>query len=183
MRYLLAAALMMFGCAPGPVGPVGERGPQGVAGPAGDVAPLLAEIAALRGELEAVRREARVKVPHSVIAETGEDLGVYLDAETVFSEKLGAPIRWKPVAWLYASTDCTGEALAPFAEIPRPAAYATGPSGELFRVKPVTYTVASSMRQPDGTCREVASDSARSVDLAGMTITPAAVQSVIVEMR
>ena len=112
MRYLIAV-VMLAGCQAGPVGPAGERGPAGEPGAAADVAPLLAEIAALRAEVDALRARPVVKVPHLIMKETGEDLGIVTGPGCYYSETMrGEACPWaqSPIRPFYERPDCTGPA-------------------------------------------------------------------------
>lgn len=185
MRYLLAPIAFVFAaCSPGPAGPAGPVGPQGAVGAAGDTSGLVAEIAALRGELAEVRARAVVKVAHWVVAETGEDLGIFLDVNTTFLESMKAPIAWKPAAFFYESADCDGQA---FASPPaRPALYGVTPWGTLYTTKPSGRQVtAQSQRLYGSPCMagEALGVPSAVVTDSGIAYPATSIQNAIVESR
>ena len=110
MRYVIAV-VMLAGCAAGPQGPQGERGPQGDPGASADVSALQATIAGLRAELDAVKARPQVKVPHLIVKETGEDLGIVTGPGCYYSEAMkGEACPWDPSGQLlnpyFTDPDC-----------------------------------------------------------------------------
>lgn len=94
MRKLLCCLALVVGCSPGPEGSPGPQGEKGDPGPMGEVG----------------RDGVTPKIPHLLVAATGEDLGVYVDRSMAWSEKLKAVVDYRRTSEtvLFAEADCKG---------------------------------------------------------------------------
>lgn len=105
MRSVVAVmVLSLAACSP-------AAGPAGPAGASVDVSALVAEIARLEARIVDVEARKAVKVPHLVVAETGDDLGPFAGFDRAWSEQLGAYYRLAAtVQPTYSQPKCAGEA-------------------------------------------------------------------------
>jgi hypothetical protein len=99
MRVLLLGSLLLAACqsAVGPQGPAGEKG---ASGPTGAIGPTGA----------AGKDGTTPKIPHLIVAGTGEDLGPLTGEDTAIHPVMGIEIDWVGIPLIaYESTDCTGD--------------------------------------------------------------------------
>lgn len=145
-RYLLAA-LLCTACttADGPalVGPQGPAGAQGPKGDKGDPAPAAKQL-------------------HLIVADTGEDLGLYLGPSMAYSERLGGIVYYGTVVGVaYPEPDCKGPPLM-HSQSYRRNTYFAGPGMTYIRaVGPSAKFPQKSWAEPiDGkfTCHNVPAD-------------------------
>jgi len=103
MRYVLLC-LACAGC-----GAARADGPPDLLAAPADVSARIAALEARVAELE--RRPLAPKVPHLIVAATGEDLGVSLGGDCAYSEKHGGAVCYATTAGLYyEGENCTGRA-------------------------------------------------------------------------
>lgn len=118
---------VLVACNPGTPGPAGPQGPPGIAADAA----LIAMLAARVNELEA--RQA-AKVPHLVVAETGEDLGRMVTPSTVWRDDLDGELSVVGAASIvYAESDCKGDAWLAWDRSAPAWRMRVGPSGTVLR--------------------------------------------------
>ncbi len=101
-----------------------------------DLVPLTARVAALEA---AVAKVQAPKVPHLVVANVGDDLGIYLgEPARAWNVEAGGEVDWSRGDWtlFYKSADCTGDAWSPTEYFVRASYRIIGPKGSLLRPAP-----------------------------------------------
>lgn len=90
----------------------------------------LVAVAGCGDTIYVVSADGGTKQPHLIVTTTGEDLGLMLDWQTVWSDELQAPVTIEPVEMLFANADCSGEAtIATPRGLQNLAGYVAAPTG------------------------------------------------------
>lgn len=137
MRTPVAFLALLCACEPtvGPAGPAGERGPQGEAGSAADVSALVSQIGQLKADVETLKATKTGKVPHLVVAETGEDIGIPTLGGCYWDAKAGGEICASPGQRLtyYSDAGCASQPY--LLQQPERVSMLTTLRGDLYRVE------------------------------------------------
>ncbi len=94
---------------PGPQGEKGDPGPQGtpgMAGPKGDPGPIGAT-----GPQGPPGNGGATKIPHLIVAQSGEDLGPFLGYSTAFNQALGGEVDFAGALY-FDQQNCAGNVYA-----------------------------------------------------------------------
>lgn len=100
-----------------------------------DLAPLSDRVAALEAKMATLQAP---KVPHLVVANLGDDLGIYLgEPARAWNVEAGGEVDWsRDRSLFFQSSDCTGTQWAAVEYFARPSSRIIGPMGRILKPAP-----------------------------------------------